>query len=650
VSALAEPDFDLATPPARRPGTATRFLLFLAALAGSAVVLTVGFPPGARDRLPVLLLSLALALDAVFRPSRAVRDFCYAFPVAGLLASIFGSADPVAWPVLLFGGLAVGWTFRFLYDFETPPDPSRLDVPLRALVAVWTLATILALVRARTLWALLEGLSGRAVNGEGLPDAAAVRESVLTFAILAAGAAFFFVLRRSGADARRGCVRAALTGVAVSAAAAVLQAIGLFPGETRPFWKLTGRYSGGATDPNALGLLCGLGIVVLLALAIGRPRERWAIGALLPLPIGLALSGSRSGFLVALLGSAAVIALASMRGRLRVALALGGFALAVAVFLLPGSRGGVGGRVGQLFQSALSLDDRTSSRPTLWSAALTLFSENPVEGGGLGSFAWRLPDLVGPSSPRLPMRDNPGSAYLQALAETGITGFALTLVFAAVLARQALGRRRDPDSFGAAAGLLAVLLGFVVGSHWLAPEVSLLFFLLAALVAIAAEARERKASRGTAALAAVVGIFAVATFVAVFRTADPAETFRYSRLIGFHQPERGPGGSFRWTRRRFAIRVLGDAPEQLSLANYSPEGKPVGMTVRGQDVGDRVLYRRSVRPGEAVSLALWSGGRPRAFLFELDRAFVPKRLTGSEDRRELGLLAVLPEDAVRAIR
>ncbi|HSE62925.1 MAG TPA: hypothetical protein VLG15_04870, partial [Thermoanaerobaculia bacterium] len=123
MSALAEPDFDLATPPARRPGTATRFLLFLAAVAGSAVVLTVGFPPGARDRLPVLLLSLALALDAVFRPSRAVRDFCFAFPVAGLLASIFGSADPVAWPVLLFGGLAVGWTFRFLYDFETPPDP-----------------------------------------------------------------------------------------------------------------------------------------------------------------------------------------------------------------------------------------------------------------------------------------------------------------------------------------------------------------------------------------------------------------------------------------------------------------------------------------------------------------------------------------------
>lgn len=650
MSALAEPDSDLETPPARKPGTPARFLLFLAAVAGSAVVLTVGFAPGARDRLPVLLLALALALDAVFRPSRAVRDFCYAFPIAALSASIFGSADALAWPVLLFGGLAVGWTFRFLYDFETLPDLSRLDGPLRALTAVWTLATILALIRARTVWALVHDVSGRAVNGAGLLDAAAIRETVLTFAILAAGAAFFFVLRRSGREVRTACARATLVGVALSASAAILQAIDLLPGETRPFWKLTGRYSGGASDPNSLGLLCGLGIVVLLGLAIGRPRERWAISALLPLPIGLALSGSRSGFLVAVLGSAAVIALASVRGRLRVTLAVGAFAISVAILLARGSPGAVGGRVGSLFQSALSLDDRTSSRPILWRAALALFSEAPLEGGGLGSFAWRLPDLVAAGSPRLPMRDNPGSAYLQALAETGIVGFALTLVFAAALARQALARRRDPDSSGAAAGLLALLLAFVVGSHWLAPEVSFLFFLLAALVAAPAESRRRAIPRVTAALVGLVVVYAAAALFAASRTADPAETFRYSRLIGFHQREAGPGGPFRWTRRNFAIWVRAEAPGEISLANYSPEGKPVEMTVRASDSAEPVLYRRSLGPGENVSLALWSGGRPRAFLFELDRSFVPKRLTGSEDRRELGLLAVLPEDAVKPSR
>ncbi|HEU5248842.1 MAG TPA: O-antigen ligase family protein [Thermoanaerobaculia bacterium] len=650
MSALASAEPDFVSPPARRPGTAARFLLFLAAAGGSALVLTVGFPPGARDRLPVLLLSLALALDAAFRPARAVRDFCYAFPLAGLAASIFGSADPVAWPVLLFGGLAAGWTFRFLYDFESRPDPSRLDGPLRALVMVWAIAAVLALVRARTLWALLHGLAGRAVNGEDLPDAAALRETLLTFAILAAGAAFFFLLRRSRPEVRSAALSAALVGGALSAAAAILQALGLFPEETRPFWKLTGRHSGGATDPNALGLLCGLGIVVLLGLAIGRrERSRRAIGLILPLPVALALSGSRSGFLIALVGSAGVVAFASIRGRLRVALAVGGFALAVAILQLRGSPGAVGGRIGQLFQSAVSLDDRTSSRPILWRAALRLFAESPVEGGGLGSFSWRLPELV-PPGVRLPMRDNPGSAYLQSLAETGAVGFVLMLVFVAALVREALARRRDPESSGGAAALAAILLAFVVGSHWLAPEVSLLFFLLAALVAIPQESRERTATPASAVLAAAVGIYAAAALLAAYRTANPAETFRYSRLIGFHPLETGPGGPFRWTRQRFAIRVRADAPQRLSLANYSPEGKPVEMSVRASDVGERVLYRRSVRPGESVNLALRSGGRARAFLFELNRSFVPKRLTGSEDRRELGLLAVLPEDAIRPSR
>lgn len=636
MSAVAWTDAEPEAPPPRRPGTPTRFALFLCAAAGSALVLSVGFPAGAPDRLPVLVLALALALDAAFRPSRAVRDFCYAFPVAGLAASIFGSASPVAWPVLLFGGLAVGWTFRFLYDFESRPDPSRLDLPTRALAALWVIAGALALARARTLWAIVHGLTGRAVNAEGLSDGVAIRESLLTLAILSAGVGFFLLLRRSGREVRAKSLDAALVGIALSASAAVLQALGLFPEQSSAFWKLTGRHSGGATDPNALGLLCGIGIVVLLGLAIARPRERWTIAAIFPLPIGLALSGSRSGFLVALLGCGAVIALASMRGRLRAVLAAGVLAVSVGLLLSGGGQGAVGSRVGHLFRSAASLDDRTSSRPILWRAALRLFAESPVEGGGLGGFSWRLPDLV-PAGVRLPMRDNPGSAYLQALAETGIVGLALTLIFAFALARHAIGRLKEPDRSGAAAALLALLVAFVVGSHWLAPEVSLLFFLLASGVAVGGESSRRGAGRLTAAL---VVLFGAAALLGIVRTADPAETFRHSRVIGFHQLEAGPGGRFRWTRRRFAIRVRADAPEQISLANYSPEGKPVGITVRA---ADRVLYRRSVRPGEGVHLALWSGGQPRVFRFELDRAFVPKRLTGSEDRRELGLLAVLAD-------
>jgi len=56
-----------------------------------------------------------------------------------------------------------------------------------------------------------------------------------------------------------------------------------------------------------------------------------------------------------------------------------------------------------------------------------------------------------------------------------------------------------------------------------------------------------------------------------------------------------------------------------------------------------VLFRRTLAPRCATLLALWAGGLPRVFRFELSRSFVPKRL-GLSDRRELGVVAVLEED------
>ena len=210
----------------------------------------VGFPPAAPDRLPVLVIAVALALAAAWSPARAIVAFAFLFPCAGLLARLSGGTDPVAWPVLLFGGLAAGWTFRFLYDFDSMPEPSPLDRPLRALLLLWTLATVLAVARASTLWAALHGLTGRAVNGEGLPEKAAIRESLLAFAALAAGAGFFFLLRRQGPAVRLKALRAALLGVGASAAAACLQRLGLLPPETRPYWKMTGTNRGRGGRPQ----------------------------------------------------------------------------------------------------------------------------------------------------------------------------------------------------------------------------------------------------------------------------------------------------------------------------------------------------------------------------------------------------------------
>lgn len=629
----------------RQPGTAARVLLFVAAAAGGAWLVYAGLPPGGRDRLPLLAISLLLALTAARRPEQAVVAFAFLFPFSGLLARLFGGADPLVWPLILFAGLAAGWSFRFIYDFEGLPDPARSDPLLRALVAVWTLSAAVAVARARTLWAVAQGLAGRAVNGAGLLDSTAGRESLLSLAVLVSGAAFFFLLRRAGAHARRRAMVASLAGAGVSALAALLQRAGLLPEEARPFWRMTGRFSGGAIDPNALGLLCAMAVTVVVVWLV---RERaWrglVIAGVLLFSGALLLSGSRSGIIVPVCGLPAVL-LMRRRDALVPAAALGLALIAVVLAVLwiaPPRPGTLPGRLAQTFDPRLPLGYRVSERPVLWRSAARLFERSPVAGAGLGAFSWSLPDLLREEKRTFPMRDNPGSAYVQALAETGIVGFALTVALALSLARQAAARIAAPGSDGLVVGASAAVLGFllaqILGSHWLAPEVCLFFFLFASLAAVPPEAPRTRAGRWV--LRGAVLLYAAASIAAAAATATPEATFRHDRLAGFHPLETGPGGPFRWTRRRFAVGLRPGESVPLRLAHFPPDDQPV---VVESQVDGRDVWRRTLRPGESVLLRLTApASSPAAVRFRVSRTFVPKRLGISGDRRELGLLAVFP--------
>ena len=630
------------SPTIRSPGTAVRLLFFLLAGVGAWLLLFYGFPPGASDRLPVLTVGLGLCLLSAARPERGILAFSFLFPCAGLLARIFHAGDPAAWPPILFAALAVGWCFRFIYDFDSAPDCSNLDRPLRLLLGVWVLATIVALARAETLWAAIHGLAGRAVDRSGISEGEAIKESLFSLAALAGGAAFLFVLRRAGRAVSERALAFAVAGVFVSATGAVLQKLSLLPAETRSFWRLTRRLGGGAADPNSLGLLCAL--VVVLAVSGGlsaRPRIlRGAI--LLAAAAGLVLSGSRSGLvlvagsLVFFFGAARVSA--RLRGTALVLAALG----IAALLLLRGSRGTVADRISETVNPAVPLEWRVSERPALWRAAWRLFREHPLEGGGMGSFQWRFPDLMVPENRRFPMRDNPGSGYVQALAETGLIGFAATLFFAAALTAAAWRRVRrageDPLRAGAGAAVAGFLAALAVGSHWLAPDVAFFFFLLASVAATPAPRPARRFAVVGSRLA--LAGYAVAAVAAVLSTGRPDEAFRYSPRIGFHELEAGPGGSFRWTRRRFALWIQPGESLRLCLGYFSPENRSVELVARS---GPRTLYRRALSPGQVDALLLRGGTRPGAIVFTLSRAFVPKRLGVSSDRRELGIQSTLAE-------
>ncbi len=627
----------------RRPGTPARILLFLVALFGYGLALSIAFPPGAPDRLPVLILSILLALATAQRWGRGARLFAVLFPCAGLIARLAGGSDPAAWPTLLFAGFAAGWTFRFVYDFDTEPDPSGPDSILKALLALWALSALLAVVEARTLWALLHGLSGRAVNGEGLPESTAIRESLLAFGALVSGGGFFLLMRRSGDGIRRQTLAAALFGTALSAGAAILQRLSALPAEPHPFWRMTGRLSGGAVDPNSLGLACALALVVGVAAASERGWRPPAAAPLLILLAGLLLSGSRSGLAV-IAGS--LLLLLILRRKALSARALGlvtaatGVLLA-AVLLSAASRGSLGGRLTAMLDPSWPIASRVSSRPILWSAAYRLFREHPIEGGGMGVFTWRLPDLLRARGLQLPMRDNPGSAYFQALAETGILGLAVTLLFAAALARDGLRRLTRGEGGGvpaaAALGALSFLGALAVGSHWLAADTSLLFFLIASVATLPAQASRSWPPRAWP--RAGVLLYAAAALAAGLSTAQPEEAFRYGARIGFYSPETGPGGVFQWTRQNFALWLSPGQRVRLALAHFSPLDRSVQITARERG---RLLYRRTLDPGGIVTLDLSGGAsRPGAISFALSRSFVPRRLgIPGNDARQLGLQAV----------
>ena len=265
--------------PAHRPGGLTRLAGFSAASRDYLAVFAVGFPPASRDRLPVLALSDVVALATAWNPSRGLA--CSRSSSGRRhRGTASGGADVIAWPLLLFVAFAAGWTFRFLYDFESVAEPSPIDRALHVLAALWAMSAALAIVSARG-----SGRSCGASRGARSTWTACWtpprfgRLPVLRRARGRRGAVLSPAPGRRGAagasPARRARRRRVLRAVAVG------ERLASSPARPRPFWQLTGRFSGAAIDPNALGILCASGAVLAVALAAAavarrrRLRSRW---------------------------------------------------------------------------------------------------------------------------------------------------------------------------------------------------------------------------------------------------------------------------------------------------------------------------------------------------------------------------------------
>ena len=221
------------------------------------------------------------------------------------------------------------------------------------------------------------------------------------------------------------------------------------------------RLEGGAGDPNYLAasiVACSIVAVSLLAIPI-KLVVRWSIAAVLTiLIIGLVMSGSRGGFLAA--GGAVLTAFFVFKYRRAYVLA------ATAVVLGIGALAFL--NVPDAWERMTDFNE-DNGRSSLWTVGARMWEDQPVTGVGLNNFVVHSADYVREpgnleNTELVVERPHvPHNTYLQVLAELGLVGLALFVLFGAACLRAAMIAAREFEERGEM-GLGTLTRGIVVAT------------------------------------------------------------------------------------------------------------------------------------------------------------------------------------------
>ena len=225
---------------------------------------------------------------------------------------------------------------------------------------------------------------------------------------------------------------------------------------------------------NALGALCAIGLVVVLTLAV-RARSRIGrlvlLGAVCPLALALALTGSRGSVVAAAAGL--VVAAALLSGGRRWAAA--GAALVAVTLVVAGVVAGV------------ATPDVLQARGDYWHVAWYVTRTHPFLGTGAGTYdaTWAAyGDLA-----RWGGALDAHSIYLESLAELGPLGLVLVITLLAPVVSVLARGRRSPVVAASLGGAVTFLVHAGLDWDWEMPAVT-----FAGLVCLAALVGRRDAS------------------------------------------------------------------------------------------------------------------------------------------------------------
>lgn len=453
---------------------------------------------------------------SVSRYSQAAFVLLLAVPM--LAAVFYGAVDPAAQGLLAVSAMfiLVLWGLDSLKRGNAEVSLELLQAPLAAMI-------LLGIVQLLPLGSSVAppGVLGVAPSSALSYDPFATRMFIVRLVALLIFFAAALVFIRGSRRVR--AVAIALVGFgALMAFVGTLQWLakpeaiyGLRPTpQAIPFGSFVNQHHFAAFMEMTIGI--GLGIA--LGSGLTRSMLPLLITALVLMMIAVILTGSRGGILS--LGAVVITAFAATYfagGRARSKAGaessrkgvlyglIGVSAGAVLLLVLVISLGGVDNLLRGVGFGTAS-DDPTSGRLHYWSVAFQIFKANPLVGAGLDAFGNAFP-LYDTRNGAFRVEQSHND-YLQMLADGGMIGFGLVLVFVVMLAgacfrsiRSAAEGFERSVAIGAAAGIVGILAHSVVDFPLRTTSNAYIFFLLIAVMIAAgavsstnADTRHRRAS------------------------------------------------------------------------------------------------------------------------------------------------------------
>lgn len=213
------------------------------------------------------------------------------------------------------------------------------------------------------------------------------------------------------------------------------------------------RYTGLVFNPNDLGLVLSLGVMVALIVASHRPTRVWfAIPSAVVFTVGIVLTGSRGALTALVLGIAVLLVFLPTFHRLLVI----SFATIGAITLM--TREGETRLVVDSIADILSGQDHSANvRRTLWSDYLNQ-ADNLLLGGAFGATVRDTAAQSAPTPTHIATVDN---SMLKLLLEGGGVSVLVFLALLAAVYLPLLARRSTRDRYAAGAILaLAIMIAF----------------------------------------------------------------------------------------------------------------------------------------------------------------------------------------------